>query len=111
MSTSCARFRVRSAGLTVLLMFFIAPAVLFAQQKEMPLTTSKEALALFIQGREKSENLQDAGTLFDQAIQKDPNFALAYLFAGRTNQEFRKNVEKAVSLLDKVSPGDEATSS
>lgn len=35
-----------------------------------------------------------------------PNFALAYLFAGRTNQEFRKNVEKAASLVDKVSPGE-----
>lgn len=106
MSTSYARFRIRSAGLTVLLMLFIAPAALLAQQKEMPLTTSKEALALFIQGREKAENLQDASTLFEQAIQKDPNFALAYLFAGRTNQEFRKNVEKAASLVDKVSPGE-----
>ncbi|HZI86146.1 MAG TPA: tetratricopeptide repeat protein [Pyrinomonadaceae bacterium] len=106
MSISNARFRIRSAGLTVLLMLFIAPAVLFAQQKEMSLTTSKEALAFFIQGRDKAENLQDAGTLFEQAIQKDPNFALAYLFAGRTNQEFRKNVEKAVSLVDKVSPGE-----
>ena len=106
MSTSFARFSIRSAGLTVLLMLFIAPAVLFAQQKEIPLTTSKEALALFIQGRDKAENLQDAGTLFEQAIQKDPNFAIAYLFAGRTNQEFRKNVEKAVSLVDKVSPGE-----
>jgi tetratricopeptide (TPR) repeat protein len=106
MSPSYARFKIRSAGLTVLLILFIAPAALFAQQKEMPLTTSKEALALFVQGREKSENLQDAGTLFDQAIQKDPNFALAYLFAGRTNQEFRKNVEKAASLNEKVSPGE-----
>lgn len=106
MSTSYARFSVRSAGMTVLLMLFIAPAVLFAQKKEMPLTTSKEALALFIQGRDKAENLQDAGTLFEQAIQKDPNFALAYLFAGRTNQEFRKNVEKAASLTEKVSPGE-----
>ena len=106
MSTGFARFSIRSAGLTVLLMLFIAPAVLFAQQKEIPLTTSKEALALFIQGRDKAENLQDAGTLFEQAIQKDPNFAIAYLFAGRTNQEFRKNVEKAVSLVDKVSPGE-----
>ncbi|MGI8918045.1 MAG: tetratricopeptide repeat protein [Pyrinomonadaceae bacterium] len=106
MSTSYAHFSIRSAGLTVLLMLFIAPAVLFAQKKEMPLTTSKEALALFIQGRDKAENLQDAGTLFEQAIQKDPNFALAYLFAGRTNQEFRKNVEKASSLIEKVSPGE-----
>jgi tetratricopeptide (TPR) repeat protein len=103
---SNARYGIRSAVLTALLMLFIAPAALFAQQKEMPLTTSKEALSLFVQGREKAENLEDPGTLFEQAIQKDPNFALAYLFAGRTNQEFRKNAEKAVTLADKVSPGE-----
>ena len=106
MSMSNARYRIRSSSLTVLFLLCISPAALFAQQKEMPLTTSKEALALFVQGREKAENLEDPGTLFDQAIEKDPNFALAYLFAGRTNQDFTKNVEKAVSLADKVSPGE-----
>src|SRR5688572_26912924 len=106
MSISYARFRIRSAGLTVLLLLFISPSALVAQHKEMSLTTSKEALALFVQGREKAENLEDPGSLFEQALQKDPNFAIAYLFAGRTNQELRKNVEKAASLADKVSPGE-----
>lgn len=106
MSNGNARYRFRSAGLTVLLALFILPGVALAQQKEMSLTTSNKALALFVQGREKSENLEDPGTLFEQAIQKDPDFALAYLFAGRTNLEFRKNVEKAASLADKVSPGE-----
>ncbi len=106
MSTNCDRFRIRYAGIMALLMLFIAPSFLFAQQKEMPLTTSKEALALFLQGRDKAENLQDPGTLFEQAIQKDPNFALAYLFAGTTNQEFRTNVEKATNLTEKVSAGE-----
>ena len=106
MSISNARFRIRSSGLTVLLLLFISPGALLAQQKEMSLTTSKEALALFVQGREKAENLEDPGTLFEQAVQKDPEFAIAYLFAGRTNQEFRKNVEKAASLADRVSPGE-----
>lgn len=87
------------------LTYAFAPAA-FAQSKEMPLTGSKEAVALFMQGREKIENLEDPGMLFEQAIQKDPNFAVAYLFAGRSNQEFRKNVEKAVALDDKVSPGE-----
>lgn len=106
MSNSNARYRIRFAGLTVLFLLFISPAALFAQQKEMPLTTSKEALALFLQGREKAENLGDPGTLFEQAIQKDPNFALAYLFVGRTNQEFRENVAKAAGLVDKTSAGE-----
>src|SRR5690349_19430251 len=96
--------RIGSLPIFLLLLLF-APA-LFSQNKEMPLTGSKEAVALFIQGREKVENLEDPGTLFEQAIQKDPNFAMAYLFAGRTNTEFQKNVAKAVSLVDKVSPGE-----
>jgi tetratricopeptide (TPR) repeat protein len=106
MSISKSRFRIRSSGLTVLLLLFISPGALLAQQKEMSLTTSKEALALFVQGREKAENLEDPGTLFEQAVQKDPQFAIAYLFTGRTNQDFRKNVEKAASLADRVSAGE-----
>ena len=83
-----------------------ASSAAFGQNKEMTLTGSKEAIALFVQGRDKVENLEDPGTLFEQAIQKDPDFAMAYLFAGRTNREFRKNLEKALSLIDKVSPGE-----
>lgn len=92
----------------VMTFFIIAAAVpaVFAQSGDMPLTASKEALALFRQGLEKSENLEDAGTLFDQAVQKDPNFAFGYLFAGQNNLEFRQNLEKAVSLADKASPGE-----
>src|SRR5215213_2943013 len=106
MSIGNTRRGRRAASLAIFLLLLISPAALFAQDKEMPLTASKEALALFLQGREKAENLEDAGTLFDQAIQKDPDFAMAYLFAGRTNQEFRKNVVKAAGLADKVSPGE-----
>jgi tetratricopeptide (TPR) repeat protein len=105
MTSSNTRW-IRSAGFTVLLLLFILPAAVLAQTKEMPLTTSKVALAHFVQGREKSENLEDPGTHFQLSIESDPNFAMAYLFAGRTNQEFRRNVEKAVSLVDKVSPGE-----
>ena len=100
----------RRVSLTAFMMMFfiIAAAVpaVFAQSKDMPLTGSKEALALFRQGLEKSENLEDPGTLFDQAVQKDPNFAFGYLYAGQNNVEFRQNIEKAVSLADKASPGE-----
>ena len=96
-----------TAFMTVFFMIVTAavPAV-FAQSGEMPLTASKEALALFKQGLEKAENLEDPGTLFDQAVQKDPNFAFGYLYAGQNNPEFLKNLEKAVSLADKASPGE-----
>jgi len=106
MSIGNTRHAGRAASLAIFLLLLISPAALFAQDREMPLTGSKEALALFLQGRAKIDNLEDPGTLFDQAIQKDPDFAMAYLFAGRTNREFSRNLEKAVSLADKVSPGE-----
>jgi tetratricopeptide (TPR) repeat protein len=97
----------KAALLTALFLLAFAPALYARQSKgEMKLTASKEALALFMQGREKVENLEDQGTLFEQAIRKDPNFAIAYLYAGRTNQDFWNNLAKAVSLADKVSPGE-----
>lgn len=101
------RFAIRVSPLMFLLLLFISPVALFAQKGgQMPITASAEARALFLQGRNKVDNLEDPGMLFEQAIQKDPNFALAYLYAGRTNQEFWKNLEKAVSLTDKVSAGE-----
>jgi len=93
-------------ALTAFVLSYILIPTVIAQDKEMPLTGSKEAVALFKQGRDKVENLEDPGTFFNQALEKDPNFAVAYLFAGRSNLEFRKNVEKAVALADKVSPGE-----
>ena len=99
----------RGSLIASMMMFFIIctaiPAV-FAQSGDMPLTASKEALALFKQGLEKAENLEDPGTLFDQAVQKDPNFAFGYLFAGQNNLEVRQNLQKAVSLAEKASPGE-----
>jgi tetratricopeptide (TPR) repeat protein len=90
----------------------ICPQRASAQQGDMPITTSsKEALALFIQGRDKAENLEQTAAipLFDQAIQKDPGFAMAHLAraqsAGNFNQ-FREHLGHAVSLAEKVSPGE-----
>ena len=59
-----------TATLAVLILGLVFVPILRAQNKEVPLTGSKEAVALFIQGREKVENLEDPGTLFDQAIEK-----------------------------------------
>lgn len=79
---------------------------------EIPITTtSKEALLLFIDGRKNLENLKtaDAAELFDKAIQKDPNFAKAYLyrsFSGGGYQIFRKNLDKAVEFIVQVSEGE-----
>jgi tetratricopeptide (TPR) repeat protein len=99
-------FRVHSAFLTILFLFSIAVTGVFAKSGDMPLTGTKAARELFVQARDKGENLEDTGTLFDAVIQKDPNFAFAYLFAGQTNSEFRKNLATAVSLADKASAGE-----
>ncbi|HAH25636.1 MAG TPA: hypothetical protein DCL77_18080, partial [Prolixibacteraceae bacterium] len=74
-------------------------------------SSSKEASDLFMKGREKLENSEAfaASTLFDQAIQKDPNFAMAYLLRSQSGggfNVFRQNLDKAVSLADKVSEGE-----
>jgi tetratricopeptide (TPR) repeat protein len=89
----------------------IAPN-LAAQNKEITITTSsKEALDLFLAGRDKFENLvtSTASTLFDKAIQKDPEFALAYLYRAQSGggfNVFRHNLDKAVSLSGKASEGE-----
>jgi tetratricopeptide (TPR) repeat protein len=88
------------------------PYDLIAQVKEIPITSSsEEALSFFKSGRDKIENLelQAAVPLFDKAIQKDPNFALAYLYRSQSGggyNVFRQNLDKAVSLSGKASDGE-----
>lgn len=95
-----------------ILLLLLPAGLLLAQTDEVAITTSStEARDLFVNGRDKFENTEfaTAAPLFDQAIQKDPNFALAYLFraqSGGGGDVFRRNLDKAVSLADKVSPGE-----
>ena len=105
------RLSVAAAGALALL---LTPAQLLAQTKtgELTITTSsKPALALFQQAREKMDNQETttAAPLLDEAIQKDPNFAMAYAyraFAGGGFNVLRQNLDKAVVLAAKVSPGE-----
>ncbi|HET6556541.1 MAG TPA: tetratricopeptide repeat protein [Prolixibacteraceae bacterium] len=96
----------------ILLISIVVPFHLVAQNQEVPVTTSsKEALDLFMKGRNQLENIENvaATALFEQAIQKDPNFARAYLYRAQSGggfNVFRQNLDKAVSLLDKVSEGE-----
>ncbi len=74
-------------------------------------TTSEDALSFYQEGLYKLENLQSstAAALFEEAIETDPNFALAYLHRSRAGGGFivsRENLERAVSLIDKVSEGE-----
>jgi len=106
MFTDKTRRGLMTASMVFVFAIAGAASVSFAQRGEMPLSASKEAQKLFKQGLEKADNLESAGTLFDQAVQKDPNFAFGYLFAGQTNVEFQRNFDKAVALADKASPAE-----
>ena len=111
-TTALLRLYVAAAALLALL---LAPGTLLAQTKttgELPITTtSKPALALFQQARDKMDNSETtaAAPLLDEAIQKDPGFAMAYAyraFAGGGFNVLLQNLDKAVGLVDKVSPAE-----
>ncbi|MGD9347771.1 MAG: tetratricopeptide repeat protein, partial [Candidatus Aminicenantes bacterium] len=105
--------RAFSLGIvTIFLGSLFLCSALLAEEKEIPITTSsKEALKLFLEGRDKWEFAESdaAAKLFDQAIEKDPDFAQAYLFRAFTIGGYnvmRENIGKAVQLMDKVSDGE-----
>jgi tetratricopeptide (TPR) repeat protein len=113
MKSSTVSLRPYGAA-AALLALLLAPTTLLAETKtgELTITTSsKPALALFQQAREKMENLETAAAapMLDEAIRKDPDFAMAYAYralAGGGFNVLRENLEKAVSLKDKMSPGE-----
>ena len=92
--------------------FFFSSCKTQSPGNEIPVTTtSKEALKFFIDGRDKFENREfiEAASLFDRAIQTDSNFAMAYLYRSLSEDGpdiSRQNLDKAVSLIDKVSDGE-----
>ena len=82
----------------------LAPSLASAQQKQLPVTTtSTEALALYQKALDYVENVEyvDARPLLDEAIQKDPGFAMAYalraVVAGGFNVA-RENRDKALHV-------------
>ena len=82
------------------------------QEGKMPVTTSSpEALKLYTKGINLFDNLrnQDAQEYFKQALDKDPDFALAHLNYGMTSNDlkiFFTSLNKALSLLEKISEGE-----
>ncbi len=74
-------------------------------------TTSEEARALYVEGRELADKLRntDANGYFVQAIEKDPSFALAHLGKANTSasaKEFFAEIAEAVALADQASEGE-----
>ena len=95
-----------------LCMLLLVPASLMGQEKMAITTSSDEAKKLFIEGREQLERLHmnKANNLFEKAIDKDPNFALAYLHLfqamGDGSMDAQNHLDKAVRLSDQVTKGE-----
>lgn len=97
--------------------FALAAALLFtgcggAQTTTIPITTSsEEARADFITGRGLVENMRtlEAHEYFVQATEKDPRFALAFLYAAeisKSDAEGQRFLRRAVELAPHVSEGE-----
>ena len=74
-------------------------------------TTSAEARDLYIKGRDLTERLKatDGRKFFQQALEKDKDFALGYLGLSTTAaspREFFDSASKGAALAAKVSPGE-----
>jgi tetratricopeptide (TPR) repeat protein len=103
---------IRKMSGAVLCILLLAPATLMAQEK-MPITTSsEEARELFIEGRAQFEkfNLTKSSNLLHQAIEIDPEFAMAHLYLsvseGGGTSFALKTLNKAIKFSSKVSEGE-----
>ncbi|MCU7497977.1 MAG: tetratricopeptide repeat protein [Ignavibacteria bacterium] len=79
---------------------------------EVPVTTkSQDARQKYLEGMQFMWNLQadKARASFQDAVQKDPDFALGYMGLAMTRGKFsdsKQDYDKAESLMDKVSEGE-----
>ena len=83
-----------------------------AVQEEIPITTSSaEARELFVKARQLAANNHnpEARKVLEQAIAKDPNFALAYVYQAMMETDTNKGlalVDNAAALADKTKVSD-----
>jgi tetratricopeptide (TPR) repeat protein len=95
-------------SLTVLMMCSVAASLALAEGKISITTSSDEARQLYLQGRDLTERFKnpEARALFEQAVAKDPNFALAYRDLAQSEpsiKAYQADMAKAVALSSKVS--------
>jgi tetratricopeptide (TPR) repeat protein len=96
--------------------FYVSGAFLLAQAGsspgKIPITTqSEEARQLFLKGRDLAEKLRatDARRFYEQAVEKDKNFALGYVGLANTaptTRAFIDAVTRAAALAGNVSEGE-----
>lgn len=105
----------KSIGLLIALTLFSGVACRKAAEapQKIPITTSSaEARAAYLKARSLVENLRsaEARPLLDEAISKDPNFALAHLLRAQTatsTNEFLSGINAAVAAVGKVTNGEQ----
>jgi tetratricopeptide (TPR) repeat protein len=92
----------------------LLPALAFAADPAtLPITTSSpEARALYLEGRDLVERLKgtEGHLKTDQAVKKDPHFALAWLQWANTSgtaQEFQSGLDKAVANASHASEAEQ----
>ncbi|HSB18022.1 MAG TPA: tetratricopeptide repeat protein [Bryobacteraceae bacterium] len=99
--------------LTALLLGGVACRKAAESPKKIPVTTtSTEARAAFLKGRDLILKLRSAEALplLDEAISKDPNFALAHLLRAQTatsTREFFDHLKAAVAVAGSASEGEQ----
>ncbi|HWN18233.1 MAG TPA: tetratricopeptide repeat protein [Gemmatimonadales bacterium] len=90
-------------------------AVTTANQGKVPVTTgSEEARQLQAEGLRLADQLRphEAGQLFEKAVAKDPNFAMAHFNLAQASpnaKETTEHLNRAVALSDKASEGERLT--
>ena len=91
---------------------FLVTGNCLAQEGKIPITTSsEEARSLYLQGRVFVERLQarEGRALFEQAVARDPDFALAeynLALAAPTAREAAAHLDRALTLANRVSAGE-----
>lgn len=101
---------VTHAFLSMLTVLVIIATPVLAQ--EIPVTTTNnEAKTLFVEGRTLFDNIRfdEARIVFDNALQKDPDFALANIYraiVATTDSDFEQHLTKALNNKDRVSEGE-----
>ena len=101
---------VRSLSAAVVLLGVLTAATSAADK--IPITTSsEEARAAFLKGRDLNEKLRfsDARTEFERAVELDPSFGLALVNLANTQptaRQFNEVMARAVAVADNVSKGE-----
>ncbi len=97
----------------IILLFSICLVSCSQQSNDITITTnSEQARELYIEGIEKHDYfyIDEARALFGQAVELDPDFAMAYYYwamCSQSTDEHLNRIQKAASLVDKVSEAEQ----